>query len=103
MIVIEINAEMRNAHTLGLHFLNPIDTSASVMLLLYYMNQAPINVDVFCATDKLNQIELANNSSHSKPDLTMIETIFQGVCFDCLFIFNYFVYLIKMLEIVRLD
>ena len=92
MIVIEINAEMRNAHTFGLHFLNPIDTSACVMLMLYYMNQSATNVDVFCATDKLNQIELANNS-HSQPDLTQIEAIFQGVCLNLLF------YLIQLIRV----
>lgn len=70
---------MRNGHTNGLNYLNPIDTSSCIMLTLYYMNQDPTNVDVFTASDKLTKLELADNRTHSTPDLSTIENIFQGV------------------------
>lgn len=79
MVVIEVNGSMRNAHTLGYTNLNPIDTSACVMLTLYYANAEPTNVSVFVAADKLSQLELADPQIQSKPDLATIERLFQGV------------------------
>lgn len=78
MIVVEVNGQMRNGHTLGLTNLNPLDTSACVMLTLYYSNADPAKVTVFAASDKLTQIELAANGNAAKPDLATIERIFQG-------------------------
>ena len=79
MVVIEVNGSMRNAHTLGYTNLNPIDTSACVMLTLYYANAEPTNVSVFVAADKLSQLELADQQIQSKPDLATIERLFQEV------------------------
>lgn len=79
MIVIEVNGSMRNAHTLGTYtHLNPIDASACVMLTLYYANAEPTNVTVFAASDKLSQLELADQQTQAKPDLATIERLFQG-------------------------
>lgn len=72
---------MRNSHTEGLHYLNPIDTSACIMLSLYYLSKNPADIEVYVSTDKLTKLELANNSTLSQPDLNQIETIFQGVNF----------------------
>ena len=80
MLVLEINTHMRNDHTEGMHHLNPIDTTACVLLTLYYLNENPTNMSMFAATDKLNKFEM-----NDKPDLSSIETIFQGV--TCLNIF----------------
>ena len=94
MIVIEVNGSMRNAHTLGTYtHLNPIDASACVMLTLYYANAEPTNVTVFAASDKLSQLELADQQTQAKPDLATIERLFQGVCiskFDHLTIIGYY-------------
>ena len=74
MIIIEMNTQMRNDSTYGLHCLNPIDTSSSILLTLSYLNQNMSNVDVFAVTDKLNQLNLSD-----KPDLNLVEKILQGV------------------------
>ena len=89
MIVVEVNGQMRNGHTLGLTNLNPLDTSACVMLTLYYTNADPAKVTVFAASDKLTQIELAANGNAAKPDLATIERIFQGVWHHSMILFTH--------------
>lgn len=74
-----MNSQMRNGHTNGLAYLNPIDTSACILLTLYHTNANASNVTVFAASDKLTQLELADKNTQSKPDLNTIETLFQGV------------------------
>lgn len=79
MVVIEVNGQMRNGHTHGLTYLNPIDTSACIMLTLYYGNADPTHVSVFAASDKLSQFELADQHTQAWPDLATVERLFQGV------------------------
>lgn len=79
MIVVEINPQMRNTTTLGLNYLNPLETSSAILLNLYYLNTHPNNVDLFVASDRLTRVELATNNSESEPNLGTIEHILQGV------------------------
>ena len=76
-VIVDINTQMRNDHTESLHCLNPIDTSACIILTLSYMQENSSNIDFYAATDKLNSFNL--NEKQTSPDLTTIETIFQGV------------------------
>ncbi|RNA30717.1 60 kDa SS-A Ro ribonucleo [Brachionus plicatilis] len=78
MIVMEINPQMRNATTLGLNYLNPLETSSAILLTLYYLNSNPNNVDLFVASDRLTRVELADKNSQSEPNLGTIDQILQG-------------------------
>lgn len=82
MIVVEINPQMRNATTLGLNYLNPLETSLAIILTLYYLNTNPNNVDLFVASDRLSRVELADKNSHSEPNLGTIDHLLQGVKFS---------------------
>jgi hypothetical protein len=71
---------MRNGHTDGITCLNPIDTSACIMIQLHYMMENNANLDVFAVTDKLNRMNLVDiQNAQAKPDLNSIESLFQGV------------------------
>ena len=76
-----MNTQMRNDHTFGLSVLSPIDTSSSIMITLYHLNQNQDNVDVFTVTDKLNQLDLSlkNGGESAKLDLNFVENIFKEV------------------------
>ena len=56
---------MRNDHTEGMHHLNPIDTSACILLTLYYLNENASNMRLFAATDKLEKFELNDRADLS--------------------------------------
>ena len=81
MIIIEMNTKMRNDRTYGLGVLSPIDTSSTIVLTLYYLNQYQGNVDVFTVSDKLNQLDLSlkNFPESTKLDLNVLENIFKEV------------------------
>lgn len=78
MIVVEINPQMRNTNTHGLNYLNPLETSSSILLTLYYLNNIQTNVDVFVASDRLTRIELADKNTQAEPDLGSIDHVLQG-------------------------
>ncbi len=71
---------MRNGHTDGITCLNPIDTSACIMIQLYYMMENKANLDIFAVTDKLNKMNMIDaQNTEARPDLNSIELLFQGV------------------------
>lgn len=71
---------MRNGHTDGIACLNPIDTSACIMIQLYYMMENKTNLDIFAVTDKLNKMNVIDSQNpQAQPDLNLIESLFQGV------------------------
>ncbi|CAF0711471.1 unnamed protein product [Brachionus calyciflorus] len=78
MVVTEINSQMRNSNTLGLNYLNPLETSICVLLTIFYLNNIPTNVDVFVSSDRLTRIELADKNTQAEPDLGSLDQIVQG-------------------------
>ena len=78
LALVEINSHMRNAHTDGLNHLNPIDTSACILLTLHHLGKRSDqtnSLDIYVSTDKLEQVKLNDRNA----DLNTIETVFQGV------------------------
>ena len=79
-IIVDVNTSMRNGHTDGIACLNPIDTSACIMIQLYYMMENKSNLDIFAVTDKLNKMNVIDSQNpQAQPDLNLIESLFQGV------------------------
>ena len=77
---------MRNDKTFSIPSLNPIDTSACIMIQLYYMMENKSSLDFFISADKLIKMELKDRRNpQAEPDLSLCDTLFQGVIF-CLLI-----------------